>query len=275
MNTNEKNHFKENWNAIAKQHHEMDSLTDIRIKNAIDQKIKKISQRRKIYWSAAAAIIIGFSLLFLYPSSESVEMPKSNQTFYSLDYTKSIHLPDGSTVVLQPHSKLILASDFGKTSRHVTFTGKATFDIAKDKTKAFYIDAKDFNVEVLGTKFFLDQTKGAEKVELFEGKVKINHHGEISYLLPNNVWLFDKKESIKTYNSTITQRDFSFDDEAFSSIIKELEIVYQIKITYPEQYATKRINGSFSGTRTEVLSAISYPFALKPEKISEHEIQLK
>jgi ferric-dicitrate binding protein FerR (iron transport regulator) len=275
MNNIDDENFKKNWKKTCEENLRMDSETDARIQAGIQRKIKSGNKFKKLYWVAAAAVITGFSVLFYTPSSpDSIEKVQS-QFYSSVDFTKKISLPDGSNIILEPHSTIKLAKDFGKSDRKITFTGKATFDIAKDKTRPFRINAKDFTVQVLGTKFFLDQTSGKEKVELFEGKVKVDHQGKITYLLPNESWNKNVKEKAQTYLVADVKRNFSFEDENFENIINELEVVYNVKINYPQEYAKKKIKGSFSGDMNEVLSAICYPFNLKAEKRSDNQIQLK
>ncbi|GGG66305.1 FecR family protein [Epilithonimonas arachidiradicis] len=275
MNHTEDENFKRNWEKVAEENQQMDSQTDERIRAGIQRKIKSVNKFKKLYWVAAAAVITGFGILF-YMLSSPASVEKAQSQFYSsVDFTKKISLPDGSNIVLEPHSTLKLAKDFGKTDRKITFTGKATFDIAKDKTRPFKINAKDFTVQVLGTKFFLDQTSGKEKVELFEGKVKVNHQGKITYLLPNESWNKNMEEKPQTYIVANVKRNFSFEDENFENIIQELEVVYNVKIDYPQEYARKKIKGSFSGDMSEVLFAICYPFNLKAEKKSDNQLQLK
>ncbi|WP_185290601.1 FecR family protein [Chryseobacterium lactis] len=276
MNTREDQDFKKNWEETYSEDQKMDSLTDARIKAGIQRRIQSGRNLKHICWAAAAAAIVGIGV-FLYSPSESpsvVEQVKV-QSYASADFTKPIDLPDGSHIVLEPHSTLVLSSDFGKSDRKITFTGKATFDIAKDKTKPFRINAKDFTVQVLGTKFFLDQTSGKEKVELFEGKVKIDHQGKITYLLPNQSWAKHIEKPAHFYYAADAKRDFSFEDETLKNIVAELEQVYNIRIAYPKEYGEKRIKGSFSGNLNEVLSAICYPFNLKTQKKSDKEIELK
>lgn len=276
MNNMEEEHFKKNWEKTYNEKQEIDLEVDARIRNGIQRKIRSGNKLKKLYWVAAAAVITGFGILFYTPSSPPASVEAVQSQFYSsMDFTKEISLPDGSSIVLEPHSTIELATDFGKADRKITFTGKATFDIAKDKTRPFRINAKDFTVQVLGTKFFLDQTGGEEKVELFEGKVKINYKGKITYLLPNESWSKNVEEKVQTPLAAGVKRNFSFEDENFENIIKELEAVYNIKIDYPQAYAKKRIKGSFSGNLDEVLSAICYPFNLKTEKKSDNQIQLK
>ncbi|WP_160139583.1 FecR family protein [Chryseobacterium sp. c4a] len=277
MNNREDEDFKKNWEEAYRENQQMDQLTDARIKAGIEQRIQTGKNRKKIFWAAsAAAVVIGMGMFFYKPSEpSSIVEPAKVETYISSDFTKPIDLPDGSHIVLEPHSRLVLSSDFGKTDRRITFTGKATFDIAKDKTRPFRINAKDFTVQVLGTKFFLDQTTGKEKVELFEGKVKVDHHGKITYLLPNQSWSKNIEKPVHFYYAADAKREFSFEDESLKNIVAELEQVYNIKIEYPKEYGDQKIKGSFSGNLNEVLSAICYPFNLKTEKKSDKEIQLK
>ena len=275
MNNIDDENFKKNWKKTYEENQRMDSETDERIQAGIQSKIRSGNKFKKLYWIAAAAVITGIGLLFYTPPSPvSIEAVQS-QFYSSVDFTKRIGLPDGSTIVLEPHSTVELAADFGRSDRKISFTGKATFDIAKDKSRPFRINAKDFTVQVLGTKFFLDQTIGKEKVELFEGKVKIDHKGKITFLLPNESWNKNVEDKAQTYLAADSKRNFSFEDENFENIINELEEVYNIKIDYPQEYAKKKIKRSFSGDMNEVLSAICYPFNLKTEKKSNSQIELK
>lgn len=272
----EDKNFRNSWEEARREDQKIDDLTDARIRAGIERKLKsRKNHHRKWYWAAAAAVILtGIFSMWYSPSP----MPKEEirmQYYSSSDYTRTVSLPDGSRIVLEPHSTLVLAPDFGQTGRNITFTGKATFDIAKDKARPFRINARDFEVQVLGTKFFLDQTSGSQKVELFEGKVMISHHGKTTYLLPNESWN-QKTENVKqTYYAADSKRDFSFQDDSFGTIISELEQVYHIKIRYPKEYESKKIRGSFSGNLDEVLSAVCYPFNLKTVKISDKEIELQ
>lgn len=275
MNNMEEENYKKNWEKTYEENQQIDSETDERIQAGIQRKIRSGNKYRKLYLVAAAAVITGIGLFLYNPSSPASAEAVQSQFYSSVDFTKRVNLPDGSTIILEPHSTIELANDFGKSDRKITFTGKATFDIAKDKTRPFRINAEDFTVQVLGTKFFLDQTIGKEKVELFEGKVKINHKGKITFLLPNESWNKNVEDKAQTYLATDSKRNFSFEDENFENIINELEAVYNIKINYPQEYAKKKIKGSFSGDMNEVLSAICYPFNLKTEKKSNSQIELK
>ncbi|OPB93306.1 FecR family protein [Elizabethkingia ursingii] len=272
MNKIEDEDFKRNWEEVSAEKQQLDARSDERILKGIERKIKPSVNIRKIYWAAAAIVILGVGFYFFRFSPSAQH---ETNIFFSTNYSKKVTLPDGSMITLQPHSKIELAADFGETDRNITFSGKAVFDIAKDKTKPFHINAHDFHVQILGTKFFLDQTSEEQKVELFEGKVKIDYKGKITYLLPNETWSKNSKNQNFHYYAVNAKKSFSFQDESFEKVINQLEEVYHVKIDYPDQYKNKQIRGSFSGNLNEVLSVIGYPFNLKPEKSNDNVIQLK
>jgi transmembrane sensor len=274
---NEEN-YKKNWDDASHENQEINAETDARLKEGISRKIKTVRTYRSLYWAAAASVIIGLGIAF-FPTAASSNLNDDISIVHyysSSNYKKEVTLPDGSLVSLEPHSTLLVADDFGESDRKITFTGKGTFDIAKNKKKPFRINAKDFTIQVLGTKFFLDQTAGKQKVELFEGKVKINDGGKITYLLPQEIWTQTIEAAVeKEFEIINYKRNFLFQDDTFKNIIVKLEKEYQIKIDYPEEYRNKKMKGSVNGNLNEVLSTLCYPFNLKVLKISENKIELK
>lgn len=67
--------------------------------------------------------------------------------------TRSLTLPDGSTVVLNRNSTLSYTGDFSKGVRSVALTGEAFFEIVRNEQRPFQIQAHATTVEVLGTSF--------------------------------------------------------------------------------------------------------------------------
>jgi transmembrane sensor len=66
-----------------------------------------------------------------------------------------IHLPDGTNVWLNSGSRLIYPASFAKDSREVYLEGEAYFDVAHNKEWPFYVRAKNMEIKVLGTEFFV------------------------------------------------------------------------------------------------------------------------
>ncbi|ETZ21505.1 FecR family protein [Pedobacter sp. V48] len=71
------------------------------------------------------------------------------------DQRSVIHLPDGTKVWLNSGSKLIYPTSFAKDSREVYLEGEAYFDVAHNKEWPFYVRAKNMNIKVLGTEFYV------------------------------------------------------------------------------------------------------------------------
>jgi ferric-dicitrate binding protein FerR (iron transport regulator) len=192
----------------------------------------------------------------------------------SHEFSKTLRLSDNSIITLEPYSKLSISKDFGKKYRTVQLQGKGLFSIAKDQSKPFIVDAGGFNVEVLGTKFSVDQKSEEKKVQLFEGKVKIDHNGKLTYLLPNENWSTSAAKSDFHYYAMNVVRPFTFENTTFEDAITEIENTYGTKITYPQNIAKNQVSGSFSGNLKEILSIINYPFNLKTVFKNENEIIL-
>jgi len=86
---------------------------------------------------------------------------------------KEVVLPDSSHVWLNSGSKLKYASQFVKKERKVYLEGEAYFEVFKDPSKPFVIEAGNSVTRVLGTAFNLCARKGESYVvvTVTEGKV--------------------------------------------------------------------------------------------------------
>lgn len=86
-----------------------------------------------------------------------------------------VSLPDGSTVLLQPQSRLTYPSHFDGTKRDVFLAGEAFFEVAKNPQKPFFVYAGNLVAKVLGTSFTVRayQSAGDVKVMVKTGKVSV------------------------------------------------------------------------------------------------------
>lgn len=267
--------FEESWESISEEKNEMHPVTDRKIWATMNRKIRKKKNRGRLFW-AAAVMVPFFILLITYRLYQNTPVSmEQNYVYESSGASKMIRLSDGSTVTLMPYSKLTLSKSFGVRDRQVSFTGQGSFNITKDTSKPFRINAGDFHIQVLGTHFFLDQKSEKRKIELFEGKVKIDHLGKITYLLPEEIWQSSNEHSDDHYYSPKKPMSFRVDHLKYSEAVKRLEKTYNVRISYPDQYKDRIVNGSFNGDLKSILSIISYPFNLKIEKYDAKEIELK
>ncbi|MBC6610362.1 FecR domain-containing protein [Hymenobacter sp. BT507] len=67
--------------------------------------------------------------------------------------TRLVSLPDGSSVLLRPHSRLAFPARFAGPTRPVYLEGSAFFEVAKDPQKPFFVNTSALVTKVLGTSF--------------------------------------------------------------------------------------------------------------------------
>ena len=88
----------------------------------------------------------------------------------------TIHLKDGSKVVLNSGSKLVYPEFFASDERIVHLTGEGYFEIARDVNRPFKVVTGKISTTALGTSFNIKTVAHHEDVEiaLVTGKVKVD-----------------------------------------------------------------------------------------------------
>ncbi len=198
---------------------------------------KKKSTSFLKYGVAASLIILVFSTYLFY--SENLE----NQTItYSTNKneTKTVRLPDNSTIHLNAESSISFSDEFDKNSRELTFTGEAIFDISHNPQKPFTIHTDDLKVRVLGTQFNIRSYPNDNSVEttLISGKVEIIRSFEKSIVLKPEHRATYQKESKNIavqkviLNDVIGWRDgvFVYENTSLERVIHDLQRFYNKQI---------------------------------------------
>lgn len=126
-----------------------------------------------------------------------------------------VQLSDGSTVRLSPHSRLSYPADYGQQNRIVFLQGEATFDVAKNARKPFFVYAGEVTTKVLGTKFV---------VRSFERDPKVTvtvQQGQVSVF--NGQSMADERTADKTISGVLLQPNqqaiFSRETETFTKAL--------------------------------------------------------
>ncbi len=146
-------------------------LREHRIKQANKQEQRLKIQRFYKY----AAIFIGFliGISFMYYDI-------NNTKNYDITNTKNgtLLLPDGSEIAL--NEKAIISYNnsliMGFSREVRILTGSAFFNITKKNGKRFIVKTDNYNIEVLGTKFNVDNSIKETCVVLDEGKIILNNY---------------------------------------------------------------------------------------------------
>jgi ferric-dicitrate binding protein FerR (iron transport regulator) len=136
-------------------------------------------------------------------------------------------LPDQSTVVLSPKSKISYATAFEGERREVVLSGEAAFEIETNPEKPFLVHANELITKVLGTSFVVKAFPLDKKVivKVRSGKVGVctkssqeaeqfskDKHLEGLVLVKNESAEFNREESV--LQKIVPQVAASYDEEA-------------------------------------------------------------
>ncbi|MEO0334711.1 MAG: FecR domain-containing protein, partial [Bacteroidota bacterium] len=181
------------------------------ISHALDEKVapptpnRKIHPRSSVSWLKIAATITGILLVSFYASYHFLFSAKEYRTGYGEVLT--VELPDGSIALLNANSTLQITPHW-QSRREVWLEGEAFFSVEKSLTPAtkkeetmyrkFTVHAGEVAVEVLGTRFNVQNRKKTTQIVLEEGIVSLKENsqttqeqiqlaeGEVATYLPDN-----------------------------------------------------------------------------------------
>jgi transmembrane sensor len=172
---------------------------------------------------------------------EIVHQDKANNKLNTLSTangeTYQIHLPDGSSVVLNAASSLTYTPNLIKDGRRiVTLKGEAYFKVAKDKVHPFIVRSKGQEIAVLGTEFNVNayDDDSEFKATLIEGSVKLN---EKMVLKPGEQFLFNGAKG-RIVNADVKMETawkdgfFQFERVDIQTLMRQISRWYDIEIEY-------------------------------------------
>ncbi|WP_163401179.1 FecR family protein [Flavobacterium fluviatile] len=223
----------------------------------------------KQYWAGIAASLF-FGLISLWFYNNQFNINHTDVTYKELIEENSeglveqtnnsnkpqiITLSDGSSVLLQPDSKLSYPKIFAGNERKVYLCGEGFFEISKNPKKPFIVYANEIITKVVGTSFRVRAYSDHPNVEVLvrTGKVKVssneltgNSKQEI-VLLPNEALRFLRKDlsfniitnitedkTLVSNVGNIEQLSFEFTDIPVVQIFKTIEQAYLVEIDFPK-----------------------------------------
>ena len=225
----------------------------------------------KKYWLTGVAATLFFAFLSVWFYQNQFEANHNVLTYEELvdnnkeglveqtnnsDKPQVITLSDGSSVLLQPGSKLSYPKIFAVNERKVYLSGEGFFEISKNPHRPFYVYSNEIVTKVVGTSFRIRAYSNQPNVEVLvrTGKVRVNSNELISNsnqtkevsLLPNQGLRFVRsnlyfnkitditKDSTLVSGGTIEQMSFEFSDIPVDQIFKTIEQAYLVKIDFPK-----------------------------------------
>lgn len=218
------------------------------IHQRIDMPKPSLMQSIQLHWvkyAAAACIVLllGWGYLYMtvfYSGSQSI--PVQHVTTAATE-RKTIELPDGSFVSLEPGTSLDYPATFTGETRPVSLKGEAFFEVAKDAKHPFVIQTKHLKTTVLGTSFNVEayDTK-LSKVVVVTGKVKVqtDEDKQTIILTPNQSVVYNNttgelvKKEVATEAQFYQHRrmgKFNYRGVGLDKVVEDLQRYYNTTIT--------------------------------------------
>lgn len=125
-------------------------------------------------------------------------------TMSATDSVMSFYLPDSTHIYLNKHSSLAYPENFNATTRNVTLSGEAFFEVTHDAKKPFIIEAGNTETRVTGTSFNIKEDKTNKNVEIsvvtgqvkVKGKKNADHLGEVTLSANDRVTYSEEKATM-------------------------------------------------------------------------------
>jgi len=228
-----------------------------------------IGRRNHLVWlkvAAAVLVLFGGTLVWRYLSGRSAA-PEKADTMEALTLQKdkpppvnkrqTIHLPDGSTAILNADSHLDYPSAFTGRTREIYLSGEAYFDIKHDPSKPFLVHTGKIVTRVLGTAFDIRAYPDDEtiKVTVTRGKVQVLKENKSLGLITANQQISFSKTTEQAIRKTVDSKalvawkpeEIAFNDISMLDAAKKIEERFNVQVEFANPLIKNcRVTATFS-----------------------------
>ncbi len=192
-------------------------------------KVIKLNTSWKYAVSIAATIIIFIGLFFFFNNSSKTIKTGSN--------ILTAYLPDSSKIFINRNSAIKYKKNF-KENRIVKLTGDAYFKVKHDSSHPFIVETEKYDIEVVGTEFYVNSDSSEFEVIVKKGKVKVypNKNPQKTILLTpgeKTIIINNKLQKTQSKNDNYIawkSHKIIFDNIKLSKITKILTKTYGVDI---------------------------------------------
>ena len=243
-------------------------------------------------WAAASLVITACAWFMLHNSRPPAPVVTPvNEVVTNGGSKSTVHLPDGSSVILNTGSKLSYNKDFGAVTREIYLSGEAFFDIAKNEKMPLVVHAGNVDILVKGTIFNVKAYTEDSTVEasLIRGVIEVFSKDDRErkiMLRPNEKIIIGKTSTVSSseetkrmvkppkeavfflgkikpnpVDSSISeiawiQNKLAFYKEPFSSLAQKMERWYNVSIQFNDERLKKfTFTGSFE--KEDIIEALN------------------
>lgn len=242
---------------------------DHQVRKSWTQKTDRLHNERSLksigFWFQTKSVFLGIGLLagIIVTSTwnaqwlpELFSVPqhgdRTAQTYATSrgERSKTVVLPDGSTVVMNADSRLTVHGSFGETDRRVTLEGEAFFSVGAASDKPFIVHAAASTTKVLGTEFNVRSYGNSGKVEVavLEGRVLLENTvlaaGELGSIEMANAHVVTLAQDLSRYTEWM-RGNISFDDTPLPLVALQLERQFDVDIKIEnKELAYQKVSGT-------------------------------
>jgi transmembrane sensor len=199
--------------------------------------------RLKITVAALILIIAGAGY---WSMKNGILFVPANTEIVTTGHRKTVKLPDGSLITLEPNSKLAYPPRFNGNTREVNLTGEAYFEVKPNHEKPFIVHTPYVIATVLGTSFNVEAyLNGIARVVVTTGRVKVqtvNASNELQAVIINanqsvayNIEIneIEKRNTPEeaVYYKQRRSGKFSYVGVPVAKVVEEMERYYHTSVT--------------------------------------------
>ena len=272
----------------------MEEEGDERMASVKLKELKRMAAKRRtlrlswkmVKYAAMILLVIGTWLL----------SKEYNLDIYSREYTwvqapkgqrVYVTLADGTTVWLNPCTRLKVPNVFDARQRIVELEGECFFKVMKNAEAPFIVKTDKYDIRVLGTEFnvFAYPDRDDFETELVTGSVYIcdrEENGQGIYLKPDEKAIvlngrLHKLSSEYKQRQLQTSGIYTFGDQPFGELLKRLELWYEVKFIVKNPEILKQVySGKFrqNDSIESILQAIKDVGKFQYRILSDKEIEI-
>ncbi len=146
--------------------------------------------RRNVWFAAVAAavlLLISGGIFVVYKQMNEVELQAAIERSTGTNEIATLTLNDGTVIVMNASTKISVPAGFGTTHRHLSLTGQADFEVARNEKLPFEVKTGSATTRVLGTGFDISAYPGeAVLIQVKHGKVEFGTEQQHVTLLKGN-----------------------------------------------------------------------------------------
>ncbi len=219
----------------------------------------KTIERKRIAvlpWAAAIAGILLLGSWLIFTEQNKMEYLTRNSAKESVMET----LEDGTQVTLNSYSSLEFPVSFEGKERRVKLIGEAFFEVKRDESKPFIIEANGTEVKVLGTSFIIDARNEDVRVRVNSGLVEFVSPRKKSIRLKKGEEAVYEAEIDTLKASVITDRNvfafktkvLEFNQTSLKEVVNTLNKAYQTQILLDnEDWSSYKLSTRFENEKLE------------------------